>query len=169
MGKNYLIDRLLDEKFIENLSNDEIQLYHNWAEKDYRTYLANRSKATHINIFGVKFMPPGGYDTVKKKNRRYNDSHIEERNRVIHNRNFMEDIVKQKKPQSTSRSFDDIDGDPLDYYPTLIQKKHLVFIAQELHLKSSGTVPELIRRLKDNIGKSKRKEVISKILTKMKK
>ena len=163
--KQYLIENYLKENDVKNLSDDEVILYYKWAEKDYVTYLSNRSNETHIDIFGTNFMPPGGHGEVKKRNKRYDETHKEDKNRITHNRNFMKKTMKQKNLSfSTPKSIEDIQGDPLDYYPSLLQKKHLVFIAQELHLKSSGTVPELIRILKDNIGKSERKEVISKIL-----
>ena len=163
--KQYLIENYLKEDDVKNLSDDEVILHYKWAEKDYVTYLTNRSNETHIDIFGTNFMPSGGRREVDRKSREYDETHKEDRKRIIHNRNFMKKTMEEKNLSiSTPKSIEEIQGDPLDYYPSLLQKKHLVFIAQELHLKSSGTVPELIRILKDNIGKSERKEVISKIL-----
>ena len=160
--RQYRIEKKLTEEDVAKMSDDEKGLYYDWARRDYDTYNANRENYSHTIYFGKLFMPPGGRREVIRRKKEYDETHKSIKELSRHNYNLMKKNVLPRL-----LTFEDIQGDPLDYYPSLIQKKHLIFIAQELNLKSSGTVPELIRILKDDIGKKERKEVIGKILAKM--
>lgn len=61
------MDKKLTTDEMEKMPIDQLKLYYDWAKRDLDSYQANRSGYTHISIFGVNFMTPGGRGAVVKK------------------------------------------------------------------------------------------------------
>lgn len=163
--KQYILDKRLEESEVKKMSKDELKRYYQWTKIDCTTYIEKRANATHTKIFDINFMPSGGRKEVVKRNKIYNGKHKDENERVIWNLRLIEKYLGE------DCFSDEVYEDILDSeFIRRIGKENLIEIVSKLNqernlnMKLSGTIDELIRELKDNIGKKDRNEVIGEMI-----
>ena len=163
--KQYILDKKLEESEVKKMSKDELKRYYKWANKDVVTYYENRANETHVGIFDVNFMPLGGYKEILKRNKEYDEIYKYEKEIVFYNPRKIEKYFGE------DRFSDEVYEDILDSeFIRRIGKENLIGIVSKLNqernlnMKLSGTIDELIRELKDNIGKKDRNEVIGRMM-----
>jgi len=178
--KNWLTDHEIQVLFskadVENMTDEELKSNYEKAIRDYNRYSNKQYKATHEPyIFGQgPFWP--AYSKVRMNKAKYDKEHSLEKNHIYKNLNLTREEMKARNKYSIpsplhDRDYNKVKEDPLNEYFFL--KEELDYIVFRLNkdrgltIKLSGTKPELIKRLKENIGKSERKGVIGGYLGEM--
>jgi len=157
---NYLklddVKKMTDDELISVFKNIRI-------ESDI--YGTSKSDYGYLKVWGMKIK----HRQTKEKKKEFENKNKEYSRRLSHNFQVVGKEIRSRN-LTLNWPIEDMPDDPLDsYYFQRFGKKDLVYIASKIGVKNYGKIEELINILKENIPKSKRKEIIGKILDEKKK
>mgnify|MGYP000364370825 CR=1 FL=1 len=142
------------EEDCQQLADTDLKKRYNLCYEEYKEFTERRSKDGSVNRFGIHFQPPGGRKARVQHNKKYDETHGDERARITHSLGLLRSEMEArgipvKEPRKIEKIEDLYKYELLDIVDGINRVRS---DTGESPIPRGKTNPELINGIKDRIG-----------------